>query len=111
MSKGESEAIVLPLDPDLVRNRDVSIPKLFAQKLSVTLSVLEAKLNADTGNPTYIRIMSVLDLKGRFSPLVEEGFCLRMRREQGLKSIQACFCIFTITARCIDNYVITVFKL
>ena len=83
MSKGESEAIVLPLDPDLVRNRDVSIPKLFAQKLSVTLSVLEAKLNADTGNPTYIRIMSVLDLKGRFSPLVEEGFCLRMRRQQG----------------------------
>ena len=40
-------------------------PKLFAQKLSLfTLSVLEAKLNADTGNPTYIRIMSVLDLKG-----------------------------------------------
>lgn len=49
--------------------------------------------------------------EGRFSPLVEEGFCLRMRRQQGLKSIQACFCIFTITARCIDNYVITVFKL
>ena len=65
MPKGEAEAIVLSLDPDLVGRKKVSIPKLLAQKLSVTLSVLEAKLNADcTGNPTYIRIMSVLDLKG-----------------------------------------------
>ena len=62
MAKGEAEAIVLSLDPDLVGRKNVSIPKLLAQKLSVTLSVLEAKLNA--GNPTYIRIMSVLDLKG-----------------------------------------------
>ena len=62
--KGEAEAIVLSLDPDLVERKNVSIPKLLAQKLSVTLSVLEAKLNADTGNPTYIRIMSVLDLRG-----------------------------------------------
>ena len=65
MAKGEAKAIVLPLDPELVENKMLVFPKLFAQKLSLfTLSVLEAKLNADTGNPTYIRIMSVLDLKG-----------------------------------------------
>ena len=63
--EGEAEAIVLPLDPDLEGRKVFREKKLSAEKLSVTLSVLEAKLNADcTGNPTYIRIMSVLDLKG-----------------------------------------------
>ena len=65
VAKGEAEAIVLSLDPNLMGRENVSIPKCLPQKLShFTLSVLEAKLNADTGNPTYIRIMSVLDLKG-----------------------------------------------
>ena len=65
MAKGEAKSIVLPLDPELEEKQDVSFSKTFCTKLSLfTLSVLEAKLNADTGNPTYIRIMSVLDLKG-----------------------------------------------
>ena len=64
VTEGESEAIVFPLNPDLWRIAPCQNSKTDCTKtFRVTLSVLEAKLNADTGNPTYIRIMSVLDLK------------------------------------------------
>ena len=68
MPKGEAEAIVLSLDPNLVGKGKMSAFQNFCHKNFhfFTLSVLEAKLNADTGNPTYIRIMSVLDLEGGF---------------------------------------------
>ena len=78
VAKGEAKAIVLSLDPELVGKQDVSFSKTFRTK-TFTFHTFSSRSQAKRREPYLHTYYVCVGSGGRFSPLVEEGFWLRMR--------------------------------